>query len=104
MKRFSFSPDAELDIDSITRYLQELPREPALRIGRDLQRAIYAIVRFPGLGRVDERLTRQANRKIRRLVSGQYVLFYYVAEQSIRVLGVLPGRRDIDEIMRQRFK
>jgi plasmid stabilization system protein ParE len=103
MTRFSFSPDAELDIDDITRYLQELPQEPALRIGRDLQRAIYAIARFPGLGRVDERLTRQANPRIRRFVSGQYVLFYYIAEQSIRFLGVLPGKRDIDEIMRRRF-
>ena len=104
MMRFSFTPDAEFDIDEITRYLQELPQEPALRIGRGLQKAIYAIARLPGLGRVDEQLTRQANRKIRRFVSGQYVVFYYVAEQSIRILGVLHGKSDIDEIMRHRAK
>jgi plasmid stabilization system protein ParE len=104
MMRFSFTPDAESDIDEITRYLQDLPQEPALCIGRSLQRAIYAIARFPGLGRVDERLTRQAKCKIRRFVSGQYILFYYIAEQSIRIIGVLPGKRDIDGIMRRRMK
>jgi len=102
--RFSFTPDAELDIDEITSYLQGLPQEPALRIGRGLQRAIDAIARFPGLGRVDERLTCQANRKIRRFVGGQYILFYYIAEQSIRIIGILPGKRDIDGIMRRRMK
>jgi plasmid stabilization system protein ParE len=76
--RFSFTPDAELDIDEITSYLQDLPKAPALRIGRDLQKAIYAVCRFPGLGRVDERLT--------------------------RLLGVLPGERDIDDIMRRRLR
>jgi plasmid stabilization system protein ParE len=104
MTRFSFSPDAELDIDEITRYLQELPQAPALRIGRGLQKAIYAIARFPALGRVDDRLTRRAKRKIRRFVSGQYVVFYCVVEQSIRILGILPGKRDIDGIMLRRVK
>jgi plasmid stabilization system protein ParE len=104
MMRFSFTPDADSDIEEITRYLQGLPQEPALRIGRNLQKAVYAIARFPGLGRVDERLTRQAKRKIRRFVSGQYILFYYIAGQSIRILGVLTGLRDIDGIMRRRVK
>jgi plasmid stabilization system protein ParE len=104
MMRFSFTPDAELDMDDIANYLQGLPQAPALRIGRDLQKAIYAICRFPGLGRVDQRLTRLANRKILRLVSGKYLLFYYVSDKSIRFLGILPGDRDIDEIMRHRLK
>jgi len=101
--RFSFTPEAELDIDEITSHLQGLQQEPALRIGRDLQEAIYAILRFPALGRVDERLTRRGNRKIYRLFSGQYTLFYCVAE-SICILGVLHGTRDVDDIMHRRMR
>jgi plasmid stabilization system protein ParE len=104
MMRFSFTPDAEFDMDEITSYLQGLPKVPALRIGKELQQAIANIVRFPGLGRIDQRLTMLTRTKVLRLVSGQYILFYYVAEQSIRILSVLHGKRDIDEIMSHRLK
>jgi plasmid stabilization system protein ParE len=104
MTRFSFTPDAEFDIDEIATYLQELPKVPALRIGRKLQQAITNITRFPGLGRIDKRLTLVTRTKVLRLVSGKYILFYYVVEQSVRILGVLDTKRDIDNIMRHRLK
>ena len=103
-RRFGFTPDAELDMDEITGYLQGLPQDPALRIGRKLQQAITNITRFPGLGRIDQRLTILTRTKVLRLVSGQYILFYYVAEQSIRILGVINTKRDIDDIMNHRLK
>jgi hypothetical protein len=36
--RFSFTPEAEFDIDQITSYLQGLPQAPALRIGRSFKK------------------------------------------------------------------
>jgi plasmid stabilization system protein ParE len=56
------------------------------------------------LGRIDQRLTILTGTKVLRLVSGQYILFYYVVDQSIRILGVLHGKRDIDEIMSSRLE
>jgi plasmid stabilization system protein ParE len=102
--RFSFTPDAEFDMDEITGYLQDLPQAHALRIGRELQKGIATMTQFPGLGRIDHKLTMATHTKVLRFVSGKYVIFYCVGERSILILGVLPGKRDIEEIMGRRLK
>ena len=104
MTQFSFTPDAEFDIDEIAAYLQGLPQVPALRIGRKLQQAIATITRFPGLGRIDERLTTLSGTRVLRFISGPYILFYHLAQQSIRILSILHTKRDIDDIMSSRLK
>jgi plasmid stabilization system protein ParE len=104
MMRFWLTPDAEMDVDDITVYLQGLPQVPATRISLELQETLAAITRFPGLGRLDDELSELTKAKIQRLVSGQYIVFYYVALDSVRILGVLPGKSDIDGTMRRRLR
>ncbi len=103
MTRFGFTPHAEADINELTHYLQGLPRIPALRIGKQIQQAIANIAAFPNHAPLDERLTRITNYEVRRLVCGNYLLFYHPNESLSLILGVLHGRRDIDTIMRQRL-
>jgi plasmid stabilization system protein ParE len=100
--RFTFTPEAERDMDEIIAYLLALPKAPALRIGGAIQRAIENIIRFPGLGRIDEKQTRLAHTEIHRFVSGKYILFYSVLKQSILIHGILDGRRDVENIMSDR--
>jgi plasmid stabilization system protein ParE len=104
MIRFTFTPDAEHDIDEIARYLKSLPETPALRIGREIQKAIKTITDHPAIGRVDDRLTSQSPRRILRYICGQYILFYYVEDEKARIVGIIHGNRDVDSIMRRRFE
>lgn len=104
MMRFTFTPDAERDVDEITSYLQGLPRAPALRIGKGIQKAIGAICDHPAIGRVDDRLTRQSSRRILRYICYPYILFYYVADERIRIVGLIDGRRDVDSLMQRRLE
>lgn len=104
MTRFTFTPNARRDVEKITRYLRELPSTPALKIGRELQNAIEAIITRPGLGRIDEHLTGQSEEHILRYNCGQYILFYTLVNGSVRIVGVLHGRRDIGSILRKRLE
>jgi plasmid stabilization system protein ParE len=104
VKRFTFTPAARRDVEQITDYLRTIPRAPALRIGRALQRAIETITNQPHLGRIDHRLTERSAIKILRFLSEGYVLFYFIDDIGLCIIGILHGKRDIPSIMEQRIK
>jgi plasmid stabilization system protein ParE len=104
VKRFTFTPAAQRDVEEIAEYLRTLPKAPALRIGSELQRAIETITSHPHLGRVDERLTERSTTKILPFLSGGYVLFYFVGDLGICIVGVLHAKRDTRSIMEKRVR
>jgi plasmid stabilization system protein ParE len=101
--RFIFTPASQQDVEQIADYLRTLPRTPALRIGREVQKAIETIAAHPYLGRVDELLTRQSGRRIRRFLCTGYLLFYFVENERVCFVGMLHGKQDIDSIMEKRL-
>ena len=104
MTRFSFTPDAELDMDEITGYLKASLKILLSASAESFNKRSQTSLASPAWDRIDQRLTILTRTKVLRLVSGQYILFYYVAEQSIRILGAINTKRDIDDIMNHRLK
>ncbi len=103
MSRFHLSREAGFDLDGIASDLRGIPSVPALRIGRELQAMLETIARQPQLGMVDQEYTDLCKAEVRGRVCRGYVLYYVADAQPVLVLGIIHGKRDTREIMRQRL-
>lgn len=99
------TPEAEDDLREIYRYIASVlqERSAAQRLVTNLRNTILDLETMP------ERWNRYDrepwfSRGIRKAIAGNYIIFYTVQDQSVFVLSVLYGRRDIDRILEQRIQ
>ena len=101
--QYNFTKKAETDLDEILSYISiELSNpDAAASFLKDLQAVLASICSVPKIGRiVDNEFL--PNREIRKSLVGNYVLCYSpdINENSIYVLRILYGRRNLDELVR----
>ena len=101
--QYNFTKKAETDLDEILSYISiELSNpDAAASFLKDLQAVLASICSVPKIGRiVDNEFL--PNREIRKSLVGNYVLCYFpdINENSIYVLRILYGRRNLDELVR----
>ena len=81
-----------------TYYAEELDNAPlADRIDSDLLDGIQKISATPGIG---HRRRNLCNREVRIWRVHQFLLIYSIAEESICVLRILHGARDVAELLK----
>lgn len=101
--RVILTPEAENDLREIYRYIASVLQEQtaAHRLVAKIKDAILDLETMP------ERwsLYHQApweSRGLRKAVVGNYIVFYYLQGQSVFVISILYGKRDIETILSQR--
>lgn len=75
-------------------YIAQDNLDAARRVHSRLNQALLTIARQPGIGR------RRAEvlAGVRSLAVGKYVVYYRQAEGAVRILRVLHGAREIDDV------
>lgn len=95
MAKLIVSPLARSDMREIGDYISNSLRNPdaALRMVRRFQEAMTPLRQFPEMG---SPLLNVGKRGVpyRHLVCGSYMIFYHVADETVRIDRVLYGRRD----------
>lgn len=94
MMRVRFSPSAKADLAAIRSFISQDNPAAAARLIRLIRRRVKeSIAAFPEIGESCDQLAPD----LRRLVVGNYVIFYRVAT-SVEIARVLHGARDIDTL------
>lgn len=90
-----WSPQAQADLADIWRYYANAAG-PAVadKIARELAASSQTLERFPHAGRGRDEVRPQ----LRSIVVSPFVIFYRSTEDTVQIVRVLDGRRDIDEL------
>ena len=98
-----WSPVSLRDLDEILEYvgLHDSP-EAASRLFSKVSSCIVTLNRFPRRCRVVPELKEQLIQEYRELILGPYRIFFRLTEKKIGIVGVLDGRRDLEELILQR--
>ncbi len=95
MKRFSYAPQSEADLDAITEYYAEHNPDAGIRLLDEIAARCRQLANQPRQGRPRSDL----GAGIRTVVVRQYVVFFRASANGIDVLRVLHGARDITREM-----
>ena len=104
-KRFAirWSRTAEQDVVAILEYIaRQDGAENAVRVYADLRAAINSLTSMPSRGRVVSELRAVGLLDFRELLVGPYRLFFRIAGRTVVLLGVVDGRRDLEELLLER--
>ncbi|TVQ38558.1 MAG: type II toxin-antitoxin system RelE/ParE family toxin [Spirochaetaceae bacterium] len=95
-----WSKDASDDLIEIISFIAE-------RSGKKMARGIYfrikekveSVREFPATGRVVPELTSIGITEIHELIEPPWRIFYRIYQNEVRILAVIDGRRNIEEIL-----
>jgi toxin ParE1/3/4 len=98
--RILWSRDASDDLTGIISFIAE-------RSGKKVARGIYSRIRekvesireFPATGRIVPELTSIGITEIHELIEPPWRIFYRIYQNDVRILSVVDGRRNIEEIL-----
>ncbi len=98
-----WSPVALRDVGEILGYvgLHE-SLEAAARLFAKISSRIKTLERFPRRCRVVPELKEQGILEYRELILEPYRIFFRLTQKKIGIVGVLDGRRDLEELILQR--
>ena len=92
------------DLEVIYRSLkQRASREVALREIEGLEAACASLSENPDRGSVPHELERINTFEYRQIISKPFRIIYQVAGNNVFVFGILHGRRNIQDLIRQRI-
>jgi toxin ParE1/3/4 len=91
MKRFTYTPRADADLDAITDYFAEHNPDAGIRLLDAITARCRILARNPRSGRDRSDLAPG----VRTAVVDRYVIFFRASANGIDVLRVLHGSRDI---------
>ena len=94
MARLSVSPDAKQDLVEVFLFIAQDNLEAARRMHSQFQQTFLTIASQPSIGRSRHELAPG----IRSLAVGRYVIYYRKAGRVVRILRLLHGDRDIENL------
>lgn len=97
-----WSDAASNDLDAIVAFIHRDPLA-ALRVLNRIETRAAALLAHPLRGRVVPELAAFQIRIYRELLISPYRLIYRIAESRVVVLGVFDGRRNLEDILLERF-
>ena len=104
MSRFHLSAEAELDLDEILAYLDQLPLEPGDRIAESLQGMFESIGAQPLLGAPHSHLSRLLGQEVRSRLVPPYRIYYRLGANIPEIIAILHGARDQSSLLGNRFQ
>ena len=100
-----WAPNAIRDLDDILDYVastRDADDADAERLYLRIVPRINSLARFPRRARLVPELRWVGVREYRELVVSPYRILFRIVEQTVAILGVLDGRRDLSEIILKR--
>ena len=96
--------EAEHDLEAIFRYILGSGNPGAAKdmIGL-LRQACENLSQMPERGHVPPELARADNYEYRQIIVKPYRIIYQVVEYCVFIFGIIHGRRNVDEVLRQRL-
>jgi len=102
-RRLSWAPIALDDLEGILDYLAvNASSDSAAEIGSRILAKVDTLKRFPKRCRVMPELKRVGVTDFRELIVGPYRIFFRVDGSIVGIVGVLDGRRDVEEVLATR--
>lgn len=98
-----WSEAASADLDAIVAFIERDRPLAALRVLTRVETRAAALLAYPLRGRVVPELAAFQIRIYRELLVSPYRLMYRIAEDHVVVLGVFDGRRNLEDILVERF-
>ena len=101
MSRYVLAPAAARDLAQIWRYVRkESSEETADRVEALIRQKLSALALAPGIGHRRSDLTSHA---VRFFPVYSYLIVYRETTESLQVVAILHGARDVAEVLRGRF-
>lgn len=94
---------AENDLKNIVEYIADDSPTIALKIFKSIKQRAQSLYTFPERGRIVPELRDQGILHYRELVISPWRILYRISDKSVFVLSVLDSRRNIEDILLERF-
>lgn len=94
---------ARADLDAIIDYIAEDSVQAALSILGKFERAASRLATMPQRGRVVPELAAIGVHGYRELILSPWRIVYRVSESAVNVLAVVDSRRDLGDLLLERF-
>ena len=94
MRQLIRSSQSEQDLIAIWEFIAADSREAATKLLRRIEQRIQLLPKFPEIGECQP----QFGDNIRRVLVGNYLIFYDVLPDAIHVLRVYHGARKLDNL------
>ena len=96
--------EAEADLEEITDFIERNDSsERADSVYDRIKETILKLETFPGRGRVVPELRDVGLREYREVLFKPYRILYFVSEKRVYVHCIFDGRRDVNDVLSQRF-
>ncbi len=96
--------EAEHDLEAIFSYILGSGNPGAAKdMIRLIRKACDSLSQMPERGHVPPELARTDNYEYRQIIVKPYRIIYQVVEYSVFIFGIIHGRRNVDEVLRQRL-
>jgi toxin ParE1/3/4 len=96
--------EAEYDLETIFRHILGSGNPDAARdMIRLIRKACDSLSQMSERGHVPPELARADNYEYRQIIVKPYRIIYQVVESSVFIFGIIHGRRNVDEVLRQRL-
>jgi addiction module RelE/StbE family toxin len=105
MKRFGveWSEPASKDLENIINYISQDSVDTAITIFSKIQSKCNTLYQFPDRGRIVPELKTYGILSYRELVISPWRVIYRTSDQKVYVLAVIDSRRNMDDILIERF-
>ena len=96
--------EAEHDLEAIFQYILNSGNPGAAKdMIKLIRQACDSLSHMPERGHVPPELARTDNYEYRQIIVEPYRIIYQVVEYSVFIFGIIHGRRNVDEVLRQRL-
>jgi toxin ParE1/3/4 len=96
--------EAEYDLESIFSCILGSGNPSAAKdMIRLIRKACESLSQIPERGHVPPELARADNYEYRQIIVKPYRIIYQVVESCVFLFGIIHGRRNVDEVLRQRL-
>ncbi len=105
MKRFGveWAQPARKDLENIIDYISQDNVDIAITIFEKIKSKCYTLNQFPDRGRIVPELKAYGILSYRELIISPWRVIYRTSEQKVYVLAVIDSRRNIEDILMERF-
>ena len=96
--------EAEHDLEAIFGYILGSGNPGTAKdMIRLIRKACDSLSQMPERGHVPPELTRTENYEYRQIIVKPYRIIYQVVESCVFIFGIIHGRRNVDEVLKQRL-
>jgi len=105
MKRFGveWAQPASKDLENIIDYISQDDFDTAITILEKIRSKCSTLNQFPDRGRIVPELKAYGILSYRELIISPWRVIYKISDQKVYVLGVIDSRRNMEDILIERF-